>query len=406
MEHNFTPHGANERKNEMDKVRFGVIGIGNMGSSHSTYLHAGEIDGAVLTAVCDLKEDRLNWAKEKFEGAALFSDYKEMIASGLCDCIIVAVPHYDHPKICIDVLNAGINVICEKPIGVYTKQAEELIDAASKSDKVFGLMFNQRTNAMYRKARAMVQNGELGELKRCVWIITDWYRTQSYYTSGGWRATWKGEGGGVILNQCPHQLDLWQWIFGMPKTIRAFCHEGKYHDIEVEDDVTVYAEYENGATGTFITTTGETPGTNRLEISGDKGKLVIEGNSMKFWKNNVPERKWTYECEEGFKAPGCECIDVDYSDCKLPKEQHRGITQNVTNAILYGEKLMAPGEEGINGLRISNAIFMSSWLGKPVDLPVDGELFYEMLQDKIKNSTFKKVTKETVSNLEGTYGQK
>ena len=226
----------------MDKVRFGIIGIGNMGSSHATYLDAGEIDGACLTAVCDIKQSRLDWAKEKFgEKVALFENYKDMLASGLVDCVIVAVPHYDHPGICIDVLNAVINVICEKPIGVYAKQAEELIEVASKSDKIFGLMFNQRTNPMYRKARAMVQGGELGELKRCVWIITDWYRSQAYYNSGGWRATWKGEGGGVILNQCPHQLDLWQWIFGMPKTIRAFCAEGKYHNIEVEDDVTAYA---------------------------------------------------------------------------------------------------------------------------------------------------------------------
>ena len=192
----------------------------------------------------------------------------------------------------------------------------------------------------------------------------------------------------------------------MPKTIRAFCAEGKYHNIEVEDDVTAYAEYENGATGVFITTTGEFPGTNRLEISGDKGKLVIEGSSMKFWKNNTPEREWTFTTTEGFKGPGCEVIDVDYSEYKMDKEQHRGITQNVTNAILKGEKLMAPGEEGINGLRISNAIFLSSWLGKPVDLPVDGDLFYKMLQDKIANSTFKKEVKETVANLEGTYGQK
>ena len=392
---------------QVDKVRFGIIGIGNMGSSHATYLDAGEIDGACLTAVCDIKQSRLDWAKEKFgEKVALFENYKDMLASGLVDCVIVAVPHYDHPGICIDVLNAGINVICEKPIGVYTKQAEELIKVASKSDKIFGLMLNQRTNPMYRKARAMVQGGELGKLKRCVWIITDWYRSQAYYNSGGWRATWKGEGGGVILNQCPHQLDLWQWIFGMPKTIRAFCAEGKYHNIEVEDDVTAYAEYENGATGVFITTTGEFPGTNRLEISGDKGKLVIEGSSMKFWKNNIPEREWTFTTTEGFKGPGCEVIDVDYSEYKMDKEQHRGITQNVTNAILKGEKLMAPGEEGINGLRISNAIFLSSWLGKPVDLPVDGDLFYKMLQDKIANSTFKKEVKETVANLEGTYGQK
>lgn len=335
-----------------------------------------------------------------------FYDYKEMLASGLCGAIIVAVPHYYHPPICIDVLNAGINVISEKPIGVYTKQAEELIEVASKSDKLFGLMFNQRTNPLYKKARDMIQKGELGELKRCVWIVTNWYRTQTYYDSGDWRATWSGEGGGVILNQCPHQLDLWQWIFGMPNKIFAACHEGKFHNIEVEDDVAVYAEYANGATGVFITTTGEYPGTNRLEISGDKGKLVIENNTMKFTKLASPERKWCFESGEIFTGPEKEEIDVDCSAFNTTKVQHKGITQNFTNAILYGEELMAPGEEGINGLRISNAIFLSSWLGKTVDVPVDGDLFYEMLQDKIKNSKYEKRTVEVVANFDGTYGDK
>ncbi len=390
----------------MEKVRFGIIGIGNMGSIHAKYLNGGEIDGAVLAAVCDTKEDRRTWAKENLaQDVKILENYKDMLDPNLVDAIIVAVPHYDHPGICIEALNAGINVISEKPIGVYTKQAEELIEVASKSDKLFGLMFNQRTNSMYRKARAMVQNGELGELKRCVWIITDWYRTQAYYNSGGWRATWSGEGGGVILNQCPHQLDLWQWIFGMPKSISAFCHEGKHHEIEVEDDVTAYAEYENGATGVFITTTGEFPGTNRLEISGDLGKLVIEGSKMTFTKLAQPERKWCFETDKGFAGPEKEVIDIDYSDYKMEKEQHKGITQNFTNAILNGEELMAPGKEGINGLRISNAIFLSSWLGKKVDVPVDGDLFYKMLQDKVANSTFKKTVVEQHADLSGTYGQ-
>ena len=391
----------------MEKVRFGIIGIGNMGSVHAQYLFNGEINGAVLGAICDLKKSRLDWAREKFGSELpLFTDYKELLKSGTCDVVLIATPHYLHPVIAIDAFNAGLHVISEKPVGVYTKAVTEMMKVAKESGKEFGVMFNQRTNPVYRKMRQIIQDGELGELKRMVWIVTDWYRTQQYYDSGDWRATWSGEGGGVLLNQCPHNLDLWQWIFGMPKTIRAFCAEGKHHNIEVEDDVTAYAEYENGATGVFITTTGEFPGTNRLEISGDKGKLVIEGSSMKFWKNNTPEREWTFTTTEGFKGPGCEVIDVDYSEYKMDKEQHRGITQNVTNAILKGEKLMAPGEEGINGLRISNAIFLSSWLGKPVDLPVDGDLFYKMLRDKIANSTFKKEVKETVANLEGTYGQK
>ena len=391
----------------MEQVRWGIVGFGNMGSDHCKYLSKGAIEGAVLTAVCDVREERLEVAKSLYgDTIKTFNNHKDMFASGLVDAVIVATPHYFHPPICIDALNAGLNVISEKPIGVYTKQAEELIEVAKKSDKLFGLMFNQRTDPIFIKMREIVQSGELGELKRCIWIITNWYRTQAYYNSGGWRATWSGEGGGVTLNQCPHQLDLWQWIFGMPTQITAKCYEGKYHDIEVEDDVLALANYANGATGAFITTTGEYPGTNRLEISGDKGKLVIEGSSMKFWKNEVPERQWTYECKGGFDRPKSVCIDVDYSEYKLEKEQHRGITQNVTNAILHGEKLMAPGEEGINGLRISNAIFLSSWLGKPVDLPVDGDLFLKMLQEKIDNSTFKKEVNETFEDVSNTYGNK
>lgn len=390
----------------MEQVRFGIIGVGNMGTVHSTYLNAGEIEGAVLSAVCDLKEERRNWAKENLaDTVKIFTDYKEMIASGLCDAIIVAVPHYDHPRICIECLEAGINVISEKPIGVYTKQAEELIAYAEKSDKLFGLMFNQRTNPMYRKAKQMVENGELGQLKRCVWIITDWYRTQNYYDSGDWRATWSGEGGGVIMNQCPHQLDLWQWIFGMPTKIYAKCYEGKYHSIEVEDDVNAISEYANGATGAFITTTGEAPGTNRLEITGDKGKLVIEGNSMKFTKLESAEREWCFSDKVGgFEKPKAETVDVDYSDCDTMKPQHKGITQNFTDAILKGTPLMAPGKEGINGLRIANAMFLSSWLGKEVELPVDGDLYYKMLQDKIASSTYVKNVKTQTANLDGTYG--
>nr|MBQ4318185.1 Gfo/Idh/MocA family oxidoreductase [Clostridia bacterium] len=221
----------------MEQVRFGIVGIGNMGSSHAKYLSAGEIEGAVLTAVCDLKPDRIEWAKANLtnpDTITYFSDYKEMLKSGLIDALIIATPHYLHPVIGIEAFEAGLHVMSEKPIGVYTKKVEEFIAAAKNSGKVFGLMFNQRTNSYYQKIREMVQGGELGELKRCVWIITDWYRTQSYYNSGGWRATWSGEGGGVLINQCPHQLDLWQWIFGMPNRIRAFCQFGKYHDIEVE----------------------------------------------------------------------------------------------------------------------------------------------------------------------------
>ena len=163
-------------------------------------------------------------------------------------------------------LTTGCMYWIEKPAGVYTRQVKEMNEVAKKSGKVFGIMYNQRTNPIYQKLRDLVKSGELGDIKRIIWIITDWYRSQSYYDSGGWRATWAGEGGGVLINQCPHNLDLWQWICGMPARIRAFCSYGKYHDIEFEDDVTAYMEYENGATGVFITTTGEAPGPTVLRF--------------------------------------------------------------------------------------------------------------------------------------------
>ncbi len=241
----------------MDKIRFGIIGIGNMGSIHSNNFKKGLIKNGVLTAACDLKPERLEWVRENIgPDVALFSDADDMMKSGKVDAVLVAVPHYLHPPMAIEALKNHLHVLVEKPAGVYTRQVREMNRAAERSDRVFGIMFNQRTNPLYRKAKDLVASGKLGEIKRTNWIITDWSRTQSYYDSGDWRATWAGEGGGVLMNQSPHQLDLWQWICGMPKRVRAFCNVGKFHDIEVEDDVTAYVEYENGATGVFITSAG------------------------------------------------------------------------------------------------------------------------------------------------------
>lgn len=388
----------------MEKVRFGIIGLGNMGSQHAAYLYAGDIDGAVLGAICDIKQSRLDFAKEKYPEVALFSDYKEMLASGTCDVVLIATPHYLHPVIAIDAFNAGLNVISEKPVGVYTKAIFPMMEAAKKSGKMFAVMFNQRTNPVYRKMREIVQSGELGELKRLVWIITDWYRTQRYYDSGDWRATWAGEGGGVLLNQCPHNLDLWQWIFGMPKSVTSFCEYGKYHNIEVEDDVTAYAKYENGATAVFITTTGEYPGTNRLEISGSKGKLVAEGNKLTWTKLKVDEREYCFNAPGGFSQPEREEI-VLTPEYEM-KEQHRGITQNVTNHLLYGEPLIATGYEGINGLTLSNAIMLSTWKNRTVSLdePTLADEFYSELKKKIDGSGVKKSGgSDEISDLSGTY---
>ncbi len=385
----------------MNKVRMGIVGIGNMGSSHSKNIAAGKIPDMTLAAVCDINPARLEWAKKELpEGTAKFSDAETMMKSGLVDAVIVATPHYLHPPLVEMALANHLHVISEKPAGVYTKQVREMNEAAAKSDKIFAVMFNQRTNCLYRKMKEIVGSGEMGAVKRTNWIITDWYRPQCYYDSGSWRATWAGEGGGVLLNQCPHNLDLWQWICGMPQKVQAFCHNGKWHDIEVEDDVTAYVEYPNGATGVFITTTADAPGTNRFEVTLEGGKLVCENGKLLRYQLDVNEREFCRTCKQAFGAPKATCTEVQ-TDGK--SEQHIGVLKAFAGAILRGEPLIASGTEGINSLMISNAMHLSSWLGKPVTLPIDEDLFWSELQKRIATSKRKKEGKSVVADLRGSF---
>lgn len=368
----------------MKKIRLGILGFGNIGKVHADNIIGGKCPSVELSAICDLKEARLEEAKEKAPNAKLFTSYEEMLKSGEIDSVLIAVPHYDHPKFAIMAMQSGIHTLVEKPAGVYTKQVKEMNEIAKGCDVVFGLMMNQRTNCIYRKMREIVKSGELGEIRRTNLIITDWYRPQIYYNSGDWRATWSGEGGGVLLNQCPHNLDLWQWICGMPSKIEAKLHFGKWHDIEVEDDVSAYCEYPNGATGVFVTTTGDTPGTNRFEITFEKGKLLAENNKLTMWKNVMSEPEFSRTNDNPFARPDFEVIDVE-TDGENP--QHSGVLNAFADAILNGGELIARGEEGINGLTISNAMHLSAWTGKAVDLTnFDDELFYEELSKRIKSS--------------------
>ena len=371
----------------MDKVRLGIIGIGNMGSSHAKNIIEGKTPDIELTAVADRKEDRRKWAKETLpESVKIFTEGTELMDSKVCDAVIVAVPHYQHPELTIYGLQHGLHVLCEKPAGVYTKQVREMIEVSEKSDKVFAMMFNQRTNCVYRKMHELVHSGELGAIKRVNWIITDWYRTQIYYDSGAWRATWNGEGGGVLLNQCPHQLDLLTWICGVPTKVRAFCHEGKWHDIEVEDDVTAYMEFENGATGVFVTTTGDAPGTNRFEIDLEMGKLVCEDDKLILHRLAVNEREFCKTATDGFAKPECTVEEVE-TDGR--NEQHVGVMNAFANKILGKGELVAPGREGINGLMLSNAMHLSSWTDQTVTLPVDEDKFLELLNERRATSRVK-----------------
>ena len=388
----------------MENVRIGILGVGNMGTVHAKYIVNGEVPEATLAAVCDVKPERLEWVKENLGKDILcFTDGEEMIKSGAIDAIIVAIPHYDHAKYAILAMQNGIHALVEKPAGVYTEQALEMNRVADETGVVFGLMMNQRTNCIYRKMREIVKSGELGAIRRTNWIITNWYRPQAYYDSGDWRATWSGEGGGVLLNQCPHNLDLWQWICGMPKTVTAKLHYGKWHDIEVEDDVSAYVEYENGATGVFVTTTGDGCGTNRFEIILEKGKLVTDGGKLTMWKSEISEPEFSRTNKVPFGWMQFEETEVE-TDGENP--QHVGVTRAFVGAILHGTPLVADGREGINGLTISNAMHMSSFTGKEIELAsFDHAAFREELMKRVATSRRKtNVTESVAADMTASYG--
>ncbi|MBQ8624098.1 MAG: Gfo/Idh/MocA family oxidoreductase [Oscillospiraceae bacterium] len=385
----------------MDKVRLGIIGIGNMGSGHANNVIKGMCPDFVLTAVADTNPARLEWAKSSLEGVNTFNTAEEMLDSGLIDACVVAVPHYDHTKYAIECMKRGIHVMVEKPAGVYTKQVREMNEEAQKHpDVVFGMMFNQRTNHVYRKMRELVQSGVYGEIRRTNWIITDWYRPQAYYDSGDWRATWSGEGGGVLLNQCPHQLDLWQWICGMPVKVQSHLHFGKWHDIEVEDDVTTYCEYANGATGVFITTTGDARGTNRFEIQLDKAKIVADYSGLSVIEFEMTEQEFSATNKIPFGNLKANKVEIE-TDGR--NDQHVGVLNSWGGAILRGEPLVAHGSEGINGLMLSNAMHLSSFLGKEVTLPIDEDLYYNELMARVKTSRRKTGGAAVFADTSDTY---
>ncbi len=388
----------------MDKrMTVGIIGIGNQGTSYAQHIIDGKCPDLKLVAVADKNPDRIAWAKKHFEkdNVTCFETGDDMLESGLIEACIVAVPHYDHPKYAIMCMEKGIHVMVDKPAGVYTKQVREMNDVAEKHPEVvFGMMFNQRTNHIYRKMRELVQSGVYGEIRRTNWLITSWYRPQAYYDSGDWRATWSGEGGGVLLNQCPHQLDLWQWICGMPVTVESHLHYGKWHDIEVEDDVTTYVEYPNGATGVFITSTGDAHGTNRFEIQMDKAKIVAENDKLSVLEYEMTEKEFSATNKHPFGLVECHEVEVE-TDGK--NEQHIGVLNAWGSAILRGTSLIAEGKEGINGLALSNAMHLSSFTNSKVSIPFDEDLYYEELMKRVATSRRKTNVTAVFADTSDTY---
>ncbi|MGN6385588.1 MAG: Gfo/Idh/MocA family protein [Verrucomicrobiota bacterium] len=381
----------------MKKVRIGIIGLGNMGKYHANYLSEGKVNRCELTALASSDPAKM----EKFKGVKAFDSGEKLIDSGVVDAVLIATPHYSHTTLGIRAFEKGLHVIVEKPISVHKADCERLIRAAEKSGKVFAAMFQLRTEPRYQKLKKLIDTGELGQIVRVNWIITDWFRTEAYYASGGWRATWKGEGGGALLNQCPHQIDLLQWLVGMPICIRAFCQFGRYHNIEVEDNVTVFMEYPNGSTGVFITSTGESPGTNRFEVCGDRGRIVLESGKLTFNRNETGMRDFSKTAKTGFARPDLWNIEIPVDNSPA---QHATVMQNFVDAILDGVPLIAPGAEGMNSVEFANAALYSTWTSQTVSLPLDSAAYEKALEEKIQNSRFvKQVVKTTDSDFASSF---
>ncbi len=368
-------------------VKLGIVGLGLMGSSHAKSILNGMVPGCELAAVCD----HHNAVADAFPGIPYFQDSGSLLRSGSVNAVFICTPHYAHTSIGIAALKAGLHVLVEKPISVDKADALKLLSAHRESGQIFAAMFNQRTDPLYQKLRDLVTSGELGDIRRVNWTVTDWFRTEAYYAHGGWRATWAGEGGGVLLNQCPHNLDLFQWIFGMPSKVRGFCQFGRYHDIEVEDDVTAYFEYPDGMTGLFITSTGEAPGTNRMEVAAERGRLVLEEGRMQFRRNEVPATRFSQTTLQKFSGPPVWDISIPVPPHR--GEQHVGILKNFTNAILHGEKLLSPAADGIHSVELANAILQSSIEDSSVELPLSAPRFAKLLA-RLKSSSGNRKSKK------------
>ena len=369
--------------NSSNTVRVGVVGVGGMGGSHASKLRDGAIARATLGAVCDANPAHF----KNFPDAPSFTDFEQMLDSGQIDAVIIATPHYFHTTQGVAALERNLPTLTEKPLAVDKADAQKMIAAWQQHKPVFAAMFNQRTNPLYRKLRELLRDGTLGEVRRVNWVITDWFRTEAYYASGGWRATWGGEGGGILVNQCPHNLDLFQWIFGMPTSVTALAKYGKYHSIEVEDEFHAIFDLPNNASASMISTTGEAPGVNRLEVATDNGLIEIRDGAIHWRKTEVPVSQWSRECSEGFSAPPTWKIEIPVA--KQKGNEHTEVLINFIDAILDGTPLIAGAPEGIQSVEIANAILYASHLRRTVDLPLQSADYAAFLAERVAGSRFR-----------------
>lgn len=363
----------------MDKVRFGIIGVGGMGSGHASTMQS--VEECELKAVCDIEPEVAESVASEYD-VKCFTDHKDLIDSGLVDAVTVATPHYFHPPVSIYAMKKGLAVLSEKPIAVTVKAADAMVNTAKETGVPFAVMYQSRSKPTNQAAHKLIAEGRLGKIYRTCLISTRWFRSQAYYNSGGWRGTWKGEGGGVLLNQAPHELDLFSWFGGLPSKITAHTATRR-HDIEVEDEAAAMLEYPNGAVGYIHFATTEAPGTNLMEFCGERGKLVIYNGRLSFYELETPVQEFTDNTDQMWGSPDANEVEVPIED---RESGHIAIIRSLARNILYDEPILAPGVEGLNSMELINGILLSGNKGKPVDVPVDRDEYEAFIEEKRKSS--------------------
>src|SRR3979411_3327211 len=333
-------------------VRFAVIGVGaNVFNMHDPALRSNNVE---IVGVCDINVEAAERQAERL-GCPYFADHRELLAATRPDAVAVLAPHPFHAALAIDCLNAGAPLLVEKPIAVHVAEADRMIAAAAQADRLLAVNLQHRTRGEIRTARKLLESGRLGQIQR-VEMVAIWTRTASYYAQAGWRGTWQGEGGGVLMNQSPHSLDLICHLVGQPSRVVAW-NRTLFHAIETEDTSLSLLEWPNGALGTLLVTTAQAGEPERLEIAGTRGILQLGRGGVHFVEADQDLRDFLKTSPEPFGKPIFRDQDVVLEP---GGGDHTDVYANFLEAIRSGAPLVADGAGGRLSLELANALIYSS----------------------------------------------
>jgi len=357
---------------QVEALRYIVIGVA--ASIFPTHRRAQEAEGVNVVAACDIRVEAGQQRAAEI-GCAFYEDYRTMLAETRPDVAVIVTPHPLHPSMTIDCLRAGCHVLVEKPMAVDVAEADQMITEAEKSGRILAINFQQRFRPIIERARALVAEGAIGPLVRTL-SIEPWFRTAYYYRTATWRATWKGEGGGVLLNQAPHTLDILCHLAGMPSKVWGWTRT-RYHAIEVEDTAQAMLEYPNGAPGYLTVSTVEAGVQPRVQIIGERGAIELMGDQLTVHRFSPSTREYMLTSDEMFGKPKTTSETLEF-DAGLG---HQAVYHDLKAAIADGRPPRADGREAIMSLELANAIVLSSYAGGPVTLPLDRAAYGELLAD-------------------------